>query len=117
MYVDVDAKVLFKSENFTEYWSNINTVTKYPKLRETAKPFLFEFHTTYMVEAGLSHVKAMEQINPAEPQRFVTKAHTFSTKYQQSCCYSPNTPIPLVPTILLHRCVNIALMLAIFCLA
>ena len=43
MHMDFKAKALFKSKNLTEYWSNINTATKYPKLRSAAEPF-FHFH-------------------------------------------------------------------------
>ena len=47
------------------------------------------------------------------PVGFATKAHMFSTEFQQSCCCSSNTSIPLVPTILLQRYVNVAFILAI----
>ena len=32
MHVDLEAKAFFKSQNLSEYWSNINTATEYPKL-------------------------------------------------------------------------------------
>ena len=33
MHVNVGAKALFKSKHLSEYYSNINTVTKYRKVR------------------------------------------------------------------------------------
>ena len=59
MHVDLKAKELLKSKNLSEYWSNINTATKYSKLRAAAEPFLLTFPTSYIVEAGLSHVDAI----------------------------------------------------------
>ena len=56
MHVELEAKALFKSRNLSEYWSNINTANKYPKLRTAAGPFSLAFPSSYMVEAGLSHV-------------------------------------------------------------
>ena len=52
MHVNLEAMALFKSNNFSEYWSNINTATKYPKLRGTAILFLLAFTTSYVVEVG-----------------------------------------------------------------
>ena len=41
MHVDLKAKALFKSKNLSEYWSNINTATKYRKFSAAAaEPFL-----------------------------------------------------------------------------
>lgn len=59
MCEDLEAKALFKSKTLGEYWSNINTVTKYPKLRAAAEPFLLAFPTSYMVEVGFSHLNSI----------------------------------------------------------
>ena len=59
MHVDLEAKALFKSKNLCEYWNNVNTAAKYPKLRAAAEPFLLQFPTSYMAEAGISHVNAI----------------------------------------------------------
>ena len=40
MHVDHEAKALVKSKDLCEYWSKVNNVTKYPKLRAAAEPFL-----------------------------------------------------------------------------
>ena len=56
MHVDLEAKALFKIKKLSEYWHNINTATKYIRLRAADKPFLLAFPTSYMVEASLSHV-------------------------------------------------------------
>ena len=59
MHVDLEAKPLFKGKNLAEYWSNIITVTTNPKLRAAVGPLLLAFPSSYMVDAGLSHVNAM----------------------------------------------------------
>ena len=59
MHVDLEAKAQIKSKNLTEYGSNINTATKYLKLRAAAEPFLLAFSTSYWSEAGLSHVNTI----------------------------------------------------------
>ena len=58
MHVDLKAKALFKSKNLSEYWSNINTATMYPKIRAAVEPFLLAFPTSYMAEASFSNVNA-----------------------------------------------------------
>ena len=40
----------------SEYWSNVNTATKYPKLRAATEPFLLAFPISYMAETGYSQV-------------------------------------------------------------
>ena len=40
MHVDLQAKALFTSNNLSECWNNVNTATKYLKLRAAAEPFL-----------------------------------------------------------------------------
>ena len=57
MHVDLKPKMLYKSKNLSDYWSNINTATKYPKLRAADKTLFLAFQTSYMAETGLSHVK------------------------------------------------------------
>jgi len=37
----------------------VNTRDKYPKLAAAAEPFLLAFPSSYMVEAGFSHVNAI----------------------------------------------------------
>ena len=57
--MDLEAEALLKSKNLSEYWSNINIATKYPKFRAAAEPYLPAFQTPYMVEAGFRHVSAI----------------------------------------------------------
>ena len=47
MHVNFEAKALFKSKTLTEYWSNINTATKYPNsVRQPNHSYLHsQFHT------------------------------------------------------------------------
>jgi len=59
MCVDLEAKSLFRSKSLSDYWSNGNTATKYPKLSATVEPFLLAFPSSYMVEAGFSHANAV----------------------------------------------------------
>ena len=59
MHVNHEGKALFKRKNLAEYWSNINTATESTKLRAAVKPFSLAFPTSYMIEAGISHVKAI----------------------------------------------------------
>ena len=96
-----------------EYWSNINTATKNPKLTAAAYPFLLTFPTSCMAEADISHFNAIltKQGNKLNLQN--RGDLRFTTEYQQSYCVSSSTSTPSVPTILLQRCVNVALMLAI----
>ena len=47
MHVDLEAKALLESKHFSEYCSNINTASRYPKLRAAVKPFLLAFPTLY----------------------------------------------------------------------
>ena len=61
MHVDLESKALFKSENISEYSSNINTAIKYSKHRAAAVPFLPSLPTPYMAETDLSHVDAIIQ--------------------------------------------------------
>ena len=53
--VNIDNKVY--EPDIQEKKSNINTDAKHHKLRAAAESFLLVFPTSYMVEAGLSHVK------------------------------------------------------------
>ena len=59
MHVDLKAKLLFKGKNLTEYWNNINTANKCPKLRAAAKPFLLAFPTLCMVKADFSYMNTI----------------------------------------------------------
>ncbi|KRX40686.1 Protein ZBED8 [Trichinella murrelli] len=56
---DLEAKLLFKHKSLSEFWSNVNITTKYPKLSAAAQPFLLAFPSSYLVEAGFSHVNAI----------------------------------------------------------
>ena len=40
MHVDLKAKAMLNSKNVSEYWSNINTATKYTKIRSAVKSFI-----------------------------------------------------------------------------
>ncbi|KAF2367302.1 hypothetical protein FHG87_001946 [Trinorchestia longiramus] len=59
MCVDLEAKALFERKTLTEYWTHVSIATKYPKLKARAEASLLAFPTSYMVEAGVSHVKAI----------------------------------------------------------
>ena len=43
----------------SEYWSNMNTATEYPKLSAAVEPFLVAFISLDFVEAGASHLNAV----------------------------------------------------------
>ena len=58
MHVDLETRVV-QNKNIAQYGSNINPATKYPKLRAAAEPVLLALPTSYMAEAGLSHVTAI----------------------------------------------------------
>jgi len=57
--VDIAAKAAFKSRSLSDFWHKVNTRDKYPKLAAAAEPFLLAFPSSYMVEAGFSHVNAI----------------------------------------------------------
>jgi len=57
--VDIAAKAVFESRSLSDFWYNVNTRDKYPKLSAVAEPFLLAFPSSYMVEAGFSHVNAI----------------------------------------------------------
>ncbi|KRY13138.1 SCAN domain-containing protein 3 [Trichinella patagoniensis] len=59
MSADLEAKLLFKHKSLSEFWSNVNITNKYPKLSAAAQPFLLAFPSSYLVEAGFSHVNAI----------------------------------------------------------
>ncbi|KAF2358935.1 Ribonuclease H-like domain [Trinorchestia longiramus] len=59
MSVDLEAKALFERKTLTEYWTHVNTATKYPKLKARAEALLLTFPTSFMVEAGFSHANAI----------------------------------------------------------
>jgi len=45
--------------NLGDFWYNVKARDKYPKLAVAAEPFLLAFPSSYMVEAGFSHVDAI----------------------------------------------------------
>jgi len=57
--VDIAAKAVFESRSLSDFWYNVNTRDKYSKLTAAAEPFLLAFPSSYMVEAGFSHVNAI----------------------------------------------------------
>ena len=59
MSVDIEAKTLFKNKSMVDYWTNINITNKYHKLCAAAEPFLLAFPSTYLVEAGFSHINSI----------------------------------------------------------
>ncbi|KRZ66133.1 SCAN domain-containing protein 3 [Trichinella papuae] len=59
MSADLEAKLLFKHKSFSEFWSNVNITTKYPKLSAAAQTFLLAFPSSNLVEAGFSHVNGI----------------------------------------------------------
>ena len=59
MCVDLETKSLFRSKSLSDYWSNGNIATKYPKLSASVEPFLLALPSSYMAEAGFSHANAV----------------------------------------------------------
>jgi len=57
--VVIAAKAVFESRSLSDFWYNVNARDKYPKLAVAAEPFLLAFPSSYMVEAGFSHVDAI----------------------------------------------------------
>jgi len=57
--VDIAAKVVFESGSLSDFWYNVNTRDNYPKLAAAAERFLLGFPSSYMVEAGFSHVNVI----------------------------------------------------------
>jgi len=57
--VEIAAKTVFESRSLSDFWHKVNTRDRYPKLAAAAKPFLLAFPSSYMVEAGFSHVSAI----------------------------------------------------------
>jgi hypothetical protein len=45
--VDIAAKAVFESRSLSDFWYNVNTRNKYPKLAAAAGPFLLAFPSTY----------------------------------------------------------------------
>lgn len=56
---DLEAKTLIKNLTIHKFWTNINIKQKYVKLYEMAQPFMLAFPSSYMVEAGFSHVNSI----------------------------------------------------------
>ena len=54
----LEAKTLLKNLTIRKFWTNINIMQKYVKLYEIAQPFMLTFPSSYMVEAGFSHVNS-----------------------------------------------------------
>ena len=59
MCVGLEAKSLFKSKTLSDYWSNGNINSKYPKFSAAIELILLAFPSSYMVEAGFSHANAV----------------------------------------------------------
>jgi hypothetical protein len=57
--VDIAAKAVFERRSLSDFWYNVNTRDKYPKLATAAEPFILAFPSSHMVEAGFSHVSAV----------------------------------------------------------
>jgi len=57
--VDIAVTAVFESRSLSDIWHNVNTRDKYPKFAAAAEPFLLAFSSSYMVEAGFSHVNAI----------------------------------------------------------
>ncbi len=49
MSADLEASSLFKSKNLSDYWTNVNITTKYPKFSAAVEPFLLAFPSSYNV--------------------------------------------------------------------
>lgn len=56
---DLEAKTLLENLTISKFWTNINIMQKYVKLYEVAMPFMLAFPSSYMVEAGFSHVNSI----------------------------------------------------------
>ena len=110
MHVDLEAISLFESKNVSEYWGNINTAIKCPKLREAAEPFLLAFPISCMAEAGRNHVNALltKQRNRLKLQsggylrlnliNYQPNINDLAAAHQTqaSCCCPSNTAILLL---------------------
>lgn len=48
-----------KIKSIGDYWSNVNTIPKYPKIGAAGETFLFAPPSLYMHETGLSHTNAI----------------------------------------------------------
>ena len=55
MCMGLEIKSLFSNKSLSDYWSNVNTVTKCSKLITAVESFLLTFLSSYIVEAGFSH--------------------------------------------------------------
>ena len=49
MRVNLEIKSLFRNKSLNNYWSNVNTVTKYLKFTAVVETFLLAFLCSYMV--------------------------------------------------------------------
>ena len=45
--VDIAAKAVFENRSLSDFWYNVNTRDKYPKLAAAAEPFLLAFPSSY----------------------------------------------------------------------
>lgn len=59
MCVDLQATSLFRSKNISNYWSNVNTATKYLKPSAVVELCVLAFPIVYMVETSFSHANAV----------------------------------------------------------
>jgi len=61
MTMNLEAKALFRSKSLSDYWywSNENTVAKYPRIYAVIEPFLLAFPNLCMVKASFSHTNAI----------------------------------------------------------
>ena len=56
---DLEAKTLLKNLTISKFWTNINIIQKYEKLYKIAQPFMLALPSSYMVEAGFSHINSI----------------------------------------------------------
>ncbi|XP_064116945.1 zinc finger BED domain-containing protein 5-like [Macrobrachium nipponense] len=59
MFVDLEAKSLFKNNSTGLFWTNVNIINKYPKLSGKVLPFLLSFPSSYITEAGFIHLSTL----------------------------------------------------------
>ncbi|XP_066938665.1 zinc finger BED domain-containing protein 5-like [Macrobrachium rosenbergii] len=59
MFVDLEAKSLFRNNSTGLFWTNVNIVNKYPKLSGKVLPFLLSFPSSYITDAGFIHLSTL----------------------------------------------------------
>lgn len=53
---DLELKILFQTTGYAKFWNNKDIRKKFPKLKNIAEPMFLTFPSSYLVEAGFSHI-------------------------------------------------------------